>query len=154
MSSKFKVQSSKLRKITFYCLLLTAYCSLACSIPNLENPQCREAQTTVKEFYSYHFGSDMKFSTENLRQREKFLSADLVKSLQNAPPEIDVFTTNSNDYPKAFRIGKCEVETTEKTVFEVLFFWKDDTRSEQRVINVEVTKQNDKWLINKINNRP
>ena len=154
MSSKFKVQGLRFRVVAFYCLLLTAYCLLSCSIPNLENPQCRESQTTIKEFYSFHFGNDMKFSAENLRQRERFLSADLVKSLQNASPDADVFTTNSTDYPKAFRIGKCEVETNEKTVFEVLFFWKDDTRSEQRSIKVEVAKQNDKWLINKINNRP
>ena len=94
----------------------------------------------------------MKFSTDNLQQREKFLSIDFVKILQNAPPEKDVFTTNSTDYPKAFRIGGCEVITSEKTVFEVLLFWKDDARNEQRAINVEVAKQDDKWLINKINN--
>ncbi len=134
-----------------FCILLFAFL-INCSIPNLEKPECREAQTTVKEFYSYHFGNDMKFSTENLRRREKFLSADFVKNLQNAPPEIDVFTTNSTDYPKAFRIGGCKIEAADKAVFEVLFFWKDDTRSEQREINVEVVKQNDTWLISKINN--
>ena len=94
----------------------------------------------------------MKFSPDNLRQREKFLSPDYVKILQNAPPDKDVFTTNSTDYPKAFRIGGCEVNTPEKTIFEVLFFWKDDARSEQRAITVEAVKQEDKWLINKINN--
>jgi len=134
-----------------FCILLFAFL-INCSIPNLEKPECREAQTTVKEFYSYHFGNDMKFSTENLRRREKFLSADFVKNLQNAPPEIDVFTTNSTDYPKAFRIGGCKIEAADKAVFEVLLFWKDDTRSEQREINVEVVKQNDTWLISKINN--
>jgi hypothetical protein len=134
-----------------FCIFHFAFL-INCSIPNLEKPECREAQPTVKEFYSYHFGNDMKFSPENLRQREKFLSADFVKSLQNAPPEIDVFTTNSIDYPKAFRIGKCEIAAADKAVFEVLLFWKDDVRSEQRSINVEVVKQNEKWLINKINN--
>jgi hypothetical protein len=148
-NSKFKIQNSLLT----FCILHFAF-FIGCSIPNLEKPECREARQTVKEFYSYHFGNDMKFSRENLRQREKFLSVDFVKILQNAPPENDVFTTDSTDYPKAFRIGKCEVEATDKTVFEVLLFWKDDARSEQRAINVEVIKQNNKWLINKINNRP
>ena len=96
----------------------------------------------------------MKFSPENLRQREKFLSDDFIKTFQSAPPENDVFTTNSTDYPKAFRIGSCKAEAADKTVFEVLLFWKDDARTEQRAIDVEVIKQNDKWLINKINYRP
>jgi len=146
-NAKCKIQNSLLT----FCILFFAFL-INCSIPNLEKPECREAQTTVKEFYSYHFGNDMKFSTENLRRREKFLSADFVKDLQNAPPEIDVFTTNSTDYPKAFRIGGCEIKAADKAAFEVLLFWKDDTRSEQRAINVEVVKQNDKWLISKINN--
>ena len=146
-NSTFNIQNSLLT----FCILLFAFL-INCSIPNLEKPECREAQTTVREFYSYHFGNDMKFSMENLRRREKFLSADFVKDLQNAPPEIDVFTTNSTDYPKAFRIGGCKIEAADKAVFEVLLFWKDDTRSEQREINVEVVKQNDKWLISKINN--
>lgn len=93
----------------------------------------------------------MNFSQENLRQREKFLTAGFVKVLQNAPPENDVFTTNTNDYPKAFRIGGCEVTANDETVFDVLLFWKDDERNEQRTIKVEVTKSNDAWLINKIN---
>lgn len=146
---KFKIQNLLLT----FCISHFAFC-IGCSIPNLEKPECREARQTVKEFYSYHFGSDMKFSPENLRQREKFLSPDFIKILQNAPPENDVFTTNSIDYPKAFRIGGCEVKAADKAVFEVLLFWKDDVRTEQRAINVEVTKQNDKWLINNINNRP
>ncbi len=140
------------RSLTIFCTLLAAYCLTSCSIPNLEKPECTEARNAVKEFYSFHFGNDMKFSMENLRRREKFLSADFVKNLQNAPPEIDVFTTNSTDYPKAFRIGGCKIEAADKAVFEVLLFWKDDTRSEQREINVEVVKQNDTWLISKINN--
>lgn len=151
MSSKSKVQNSKRLKIVLFCSLFIVYCSVSCSFPNLEKTECREARQTIKEFYSFHFGNEMKFSPENLRQREKFLTADYAKTLQNAPPENDVFTTNSNDYPKAFRIGGCEADAVDKTVFDVLLFWKDDARTEQRAIKVELTKQNGAWLINKIN---
>ena len=152
MSLRFKYQNLKSRKIVLLCLLITVCGSLSCDIPILEKTECRESRQTVKEFYSFHFGNDMKFSPDNLRQRKRFLSAEFVKLLQNAPPENDVFTTNSTDYPKAFRIGGCEVAAADKTVFEVLLFWKDDARTEQRSINVEVARQNDKWLINKIIN--
>ncbi len=93
----------------------------------------------------------MKFSAENLKLREKFLTPEYAKTLENAPPENDVFTVNSTDYPKAFRIGKCEKLSPDKTVFEILLFWKDDNRNEEREIMVEVAKQNDQWLVNKVN---
>jgi len=136
-----------------FCLLLTAYCSLNCgSVPNLEQPECTDSRLVVKEFYSYHFGNEMRFSAENLRKREKFLTPELFKSLENLQTENDIFTTNTDDFPKAFRVGKCEVVEPAKTKLEVVLFWKDDTRSEQKVIHAEVVKQNDKWLVNKILN--
>jgi hypothetical protein len=130
------------------CLLLSA-CS---SVPNLELPECTDSRGVVKEFYSYHLGNEMKFSPANLKLREKFLTPEYFKSLQNLQTENDVFTTNNLDFPKTFRIGKCEIVSPEKTNVEVVLFWKDDTRSEQREIKAEVIKQQDKWLINKIFN--
>ena len=138
--------------ITF-CLLLTAYCSFSCgSMPNLEAPECTEARGTVKEFYSYHFGNEMRFSQENLRQREKYLTPEYLKSLEGVQTENDVFTTNNTDFPKAFRVGKCEVVDPAKTNIEILLFWKTDTRTEQKAIKTEVVREGDKWLINRIFN--
>lgn len=121
-------------------------------MPNLEPPECTGSRLVVKEFYSYHFGNEMKFSAENLQKREKFLTPEFFKSLQNLQTENDIFTTNTTDFPKAFRVGGCKVIDGAKTNLEVLLFWKDDKRTEQKAINVEVVKQNDKWLVNKILN--
>ncbi len=142
------------RRILFFCLLPSVfYLLLSCgSVPNLEPPECTDSRIAVKEFYSYHFGNEMKFSEENLKKREKFLTPELFESLQSLQTENDVFTTNNTDFAKAFRVGKCEVSDSAKTSIEVLLFWKTDTRSEQKAIHVEVVKQNDKWLINKITN--
>jgi hypothetical protein len=145
-NSKLKIQNLFLTFCIFHFTLF-----VSCKIPVLEKPECQQARQTVKKFYSYHFGNDMKFSPENLREREKYLTADFTQRLQSSPPGNDVFTTNSTDYPKAFRIGGCEVFAPDKTVLEVLLFWKDDTKSEQRAINVEVVKQADAWLIDQIN---
>ena len=134
------------------CLLLTASCSFSCSVPNLEKPECTASRNIVKEFYSFHFGNEMKFSPENLKKREKFLTPELFKSLQSVAGENDIFTTQNMDFPKAFRVGGCQVIEPTITNIEVLLFWKDDKRSEQKAIHVEVIKQNDKWLINKILN--
>jgi hypothetical protein len=147
--SKLKIKNWAL----IFCIFNFAFLIASCgSVPNLDAPECIEARGVVKEFYSYHFGGEMRFSPENLQKREKFLTPEYFKSLQTLQTDADVFTTNNTDFPKAFRIGKCEVIEPTKTNIEVLLFWKTDTRTEQKAINVEVVKQNDKWLINKILN--
>jgi hypothetical protein len=154
---KLAVSSEQLavgwRKIMLFCSLLTAHCLLACSIPNLEAPECTAARASVREFYSNHFGGDMKFTPENLRAKEKYLTPDLTRALQRFVTDSDPFTlTRGDDLPKAFRVGGCKATAADKTESQILLFWKDDNRSEQREINVEAVKQNDHWLINNISN--
>jgi hypothetical protein len=143
MSSKFKVQSSRL--FLFFAFLL---CS--CSIPNLEKPECTEARNAVREFYSFHIGNDIKPSAENLKLREKFLSRKLFETLSASNETAKDYFTGTDDYPRAFRVGSCEVVSPERTVLGVLLFWRDDTRSEQREVKVEAVKENEKWLIDKV----
>jgi hypothetical protein len=133
-----------------FCLLSTVYCLLSCSIPNLEAPECTAARDTVREFYSFHFGNDMKPSAENLRQREKFLSKELLKTLSASNETARDYFTATDKYPKAFRAGSCEAISPEKTVFGILLFWRDDTQNEQREIKVEAVKENGNWLIDKV----
>lgn len=150
------MQNSKLKIknwVLIFCILHFAFLIASCgSVPNLEAAECTESRGAVKDLYSFHFGNDMRFSPENLKQREKFLTPEYFKSLQNLQTENDVLTTGNTDFPKAFRVGACRVVEPTKTNFEVLLFWKNDTRSEQKAINVEVVKQGDKWLVNKILN--
>jgi hypothetical protein len=135
---------------TFYFLLFT----FACSIPNLEAPECTAARATVREFYSNHFGGDMKFTSENLQAREKYLTPDLARLLEKFLTESDPFTLSAPaDVPRAFRVGGCKALAPDKTESQVLLFWKDNTRTEQREITVEAVKQDDKWLINDISNQ-
>ena len=164
MSFKFKVLNFKFRfpgfrfkaqevKI-FYFLLFTFYfllCSCGLSMPNLEPPECTEARDRVREFYSYHSGNDMKPSNEYLEQHRKFLTEDLIRQLKEQTGTAKDYFTQTDDYPKAFRVGACEAVSPEKTIFEVLLFWKDDVRSQQREVKVEMIRQNDIWLINQVN---
>jgi hypothetical protein len=132
---------------TFAFLLFTFN---ACSMPNLESSECTDSRLAVKQFYSFHFANEMKFSGDNLKQREKFLTPEFAQMLQSSAGENDVFTTNSSDFPKAFRIGECKIVEANKTNLEIVLFWRDDNRSEQKNIHVEAVKQADKWLLNKI----
>lgn len=94
----------------------------------------------------------MHQSAENLRLREKYLTARLKDNLLAAPAsEVDYFTA-TGDLPKAFRVGGCKVNTPGQSVnFDVLLFWKDDTRTEQKHISVAVKKEDDKWLVDSVN---
>jgi hypothetical protein len=126
-----------------------------CSVPNLEAPDCTAARTHVREFYSFHFGNDMHPTLENVLKRERFLTRQYASSLRidagGLPPtQIDYFTL-AEDLPKTFRIGECTVvEPGRTTQFEVLLFWKDDARSEQREITAIARKENDEWLIDAV----
>lgn len=149
-----KVLSSKLRfPASLRLTLLFALLGAGCSIPNLEPPACTESRTAVREFYSFHFGNDMKFSPENLKRREKFLTPELSKRLELSQENTDPFTTGTSDFPKAFRVGECKEISPYRTQFQLLFFWRDDTRSEQREIRIESAKQNEKWMIDKISTK-
>jgi hypothetical protein len=126
-------------------LLLTG-----CGVPNLEPPACTESRTAVREFYSFHFGNDMKFSPENLKLRQRFITPELSQRLASTKDGVDPFTTGTDELPKAFRVGECEEISSGQTEFQVLLFWRDDTRSEQREIKVAAAKQNEKWLVDNI----
>jgi hypothetical protein len=155
MKTEVKSQKSetKSRRIFLFCLLSSVFCLLSCSIPNLESAECTKARDSVREFYSFHLGNDMKPSTENLKLREKFLSKELIKTLSASTETAKDYFTQTDDYPKAFRIGGCQLASPEKTIFDVLLFWKTDTRSEQRTIKVEAVKENDRWLVDKVENK-
>ena len=129
------------------CLLLIAYCSLACSIPNLESASCVESRNVLREFYSFHFGNNMVFTLDDLKARERFLTPELAERLRGAREGTDPITSGTDDIPKAFRAGDCREISPERTAFDVVLFWKDDHRSEERKINVEMVKRNDAWLV-------
>jgi hypothetical protein len=123
---------------------------LSCSVPNLEPPECDQARDVVREFYSMHFGSDMTLSPENLEKRRLYLTPGFYESIENVAPPLDPFTRTS-DPPKAFRAGECRVIQPDRRVaFDILLFWKTDTRSEQRSIPLEAVRSGDTWVIDAI----
>lgn len=141
------VASGQLSVFSFARLLcvVVAFNALACSVPNLEPADCIQARDVVRKFYSFHFANDMTFSRENLEKRRQFLTPDFYERLKTEEQHFDPFTQTS-DLPKAFRVGECRVGES-GVRFSVLLFWKTDTRTEQRSINVEVENIDDGWRI-------
>ena len=85
--------------------------------------------------------------------REKYLTSDLVKALAASSVQSSDYFTQTEDFPKAFRVGTCDAVSDDKAELQVLLFWKDDTRSEQKEVQVEAVKRSDTWLINKVESR-
>lgn len=92
----------------------------------------------------------MKLSADNLKLRERFLTPDFASRLGKEKEGVDPFTTGTEELPKAFRDGECTEISSDRADFNMLLFWKNDDRSEQRPIKIEVAKVGDKWLIDKV----
>lgn len=152
-SGKRKVENA----ICFFLLTLYFCLAMSCSIPKLESPECTEARDALREFYSFHFASDMHLSRENIELRSKFVTPSYKEFLEQSYinwhdiKPVDEFTKTAGDRPKTFRIGKCSLdESNRKADVEVVLFWKDDQRSAERTIKVNAIKDEAGWLINDI----
>lgn len=121
-----------------------------CSVPSLESPACTESKNAVRDFYSFHFANEMKFSVDGIKRREKFLTPEFAAAVGGSADGSDPFTTGSDDIPNAFRVGECREISPERTESNVLLFWRTDERTEQREIKVEAFDKNDTWLVNKV----
>lgn len=143
--SKFKIQ----KLIPALCIFNFIFL-VGCSQPVLESEQCIESRDTVKRFYSFHFGNEMKPSAENLAERKKFLSKELQENLARENDSKKDYFTQTDDYPKAFRVGSCENSASGRAKFEILLFWRRNEINIQREIKVEAVRENGKWLVDKV----
>lgn len=134
----------------FFLLLFLGF---ACNVPNLEKAECGESRVIIKQFYSNRFGGEMKPNPANLEKVKNSLTTNLFEELKNKNETALDYFTQTADYPKAFRVGGCEVISNDKTKFEVLLFWKDEIRTEQREITIEIVNEDGKWLIEKVESK-
>ena len=94
----------------------------------------------------------MRPSPENLKAREQFLTSDLIKALSASRETSKDYFTATDNYPKAFRVGSCILDAEDKARLQVLLLWRDETKSEQKEVQVETVKTGEAWLINKVSN--
>jgi len=119
-----------------------------CSVPNLEPEACTEARGQLKKLYSLHFGNLGEKSEKYQEQRDGFISQRLKGEIDDR--EGFDYLTQTSDFPKAFRIGKCSETGQEQLSFGVLLFWKDTQRDEQREIDAQMSKENGRWVVERV----
>lgn len=134
-------------------LATTLFLAIGCSQPNLESDECRESRDMVKKFYSFHIGNDMRPSANTLAKRKEFLSKALVQSIAASTDTNTDYFTQTDNYPKASRVGACTTLNKRRASFEVLLFWRTDDKDVQQEIYVEAVNENSKWLIDKVSSK-
>lgn len=125
----------------------TAFVS-ACSVPNLEPEACTEARGELKKLYSLHFGSATEKDERYQKERDGFISQRLKSEIDDR--EGFDYLTQTSDFPKAFRIGKCSETGQEQLSFGILLFWKDAQRDEQREIDAQMSRENGQWVVERV----
>ena len=127
-----------------------------------------DPSAVVKSFYRFHLTHNMNFTRPNVVRRQPWLSSTLYKLLLNefvrenqyskSHPheefvpymEGDPFT-GSQEYPNSFRLGSALVTGYSADVkLTLLWGTKGKKSQDQRNVDVELVKQNGKWLIDNI----
>ena len=120
------------------------------SVPSLEDPSCTSARDDARSFYSLHFDSDLKPTTESIELRSKGLTKRFADTLRAKTPGAEDPFTLTEDYPRAFKLGGCEVGKDGSVSLEVQVFWRDKDSSRQESVNAIMIKQDGHWLIDDI----
>jgi hypothetical protein len=106
-----------------------------------------EARQSVKNFIRFHSQRD-EARQRKFAEARKIFERDLKRQLSDNRNAQDYFTDRRLSESVSNRRMRSENRKC-NNVFQVVFFWKDDARSEQREIQVELIKENGNGLINK-----
>ncbi len=151
-----KISHGEHRGQKYFAMLFISVISVAgfgCGVPNLESPECAEARVAVKQFYSFHFGNDMRPAAENLKLREKFLTAryySIVSSLVES--DTDPFTM-TREFPRTFKIGECKEMSPASVDFQIQLYWRDDEQTVQQEVMAKVIRENGSWLVDDVGSK-
>jgi hypothetical protein len=112
--------------------------------------------TTVRAFYAFHFSHDMAFTPEAVRAKNRWLAPVLLElcatyferptSPDEVPPiDGDPFT-NSQEYPKRFRVGAARV-SGEAARVPVSLYW---SHGPPRAVTVHLVRVAGQWRISDV----
>ena len=109
----------------------------------------------VKAFYTFHFAHDMGFTEKNLTARKGWLSPELFGLLAaelkkpTSPNEVPLIEgdpfTDSEEYPKSFKVGDASIQTDKASV-PVTLIWPDEKTS----VTVKLVLASGEWRIDDV----
>ena len=137
-------------------ILCIVHCALfiaSCSIPNLEPAECVEARDSARQFYSFHFGNEMRPSVENFKARERYMTPRYFASLATHHENgADPFTLTT-EYPRTFKLAECKASSSTDIDLKIQIYWRDDLKTEQQEVQANFVKQDGKWLLDGVGSK-
>lgn len=95
----------------------------------------------------------MRPVAENLKLREKFLTAryySIVSAVTDA--DTDPFTM-TREFPRTFKIGECIEASPTSVDLQIQLYWRDDQQTVQQEIMTNVVKENDDWFVDSVGSK-
>ena len=149
------MQNSKFKKkrAVLFCLLSFAIAISGCRFYSLEPVECTEARVAAKQFYSFHFGNDMRATAENYKLRERFLTPRYYTALAAAAEgSLDQFTL-TQDHPKTFKIGECKADSATNVDLQIQLYWRDDYNTVQQEVVANMVNESGNWLLDGVGSK-
>lgn len=148
-NSKFKIKKG----IAALFILNFSFLIHGCRFYSLEPVECTEARVAAKQFYSFHFGNEMRPSPEALKSREQFLTPRYYTALSAAEGgPWDQFTLTEK-YPKTFKIGECMADTATNIDLQIQLYWRDDYNTVQQEVVANMVKESGKWQLDGVGSK-
>jgi len=148
-NSKFKIQKWG----ALFCILNFSFLIHGCRFYSLEPLECTEARVAAKQFYSFHFGNDMRASGENYKLRERFLTPRYYTALTSAEAgSLDQFTL-TEEYPRTFKIGECKADSPMNVSLQIQLYWRDDYSTVQQEVVANMVNEGGKWLLDGVGSK-
>jgi hypothetical protein len=131
-------------------LVLTILLTPPAPVPS---PSARTPVAAVREFYAFHFAHDMAFMPESVRAKADWLAPDLLELAEKyferpaSPDEAPAIDgdpfTDSQEYPKRFRVGTARV-SGEAAWVPVRLVW---THGPSRSVTVHLVRIARRWRV-------
>jgi hypothetical protein len=148
-------------------IVLSACClATPARAQNTRRASATSPRQAAQSFFRFHFAHGMDFTESNLRRRRRWLTAELYDLLRDEfrkeaerakthPDEApfiegDPFT-DSQEYPKSFRVGDF-ISSGGSSVVHVVFVWpgRAPRESEERAVTVTMRRSGARWLVSNI----
>jgi hypothetical protein len=120
-----------------------------CSVPNLESPECGQSRDSVRQFYSWYLGTNADERAKRPEVYRRFISPSF--AVDSVKEGTDPYLL-ATDFPKTFKVGKCEAVGPDKVILQVQLYWRTEAKTTQKDVRVETTKAGENWLINRVSN--
>ena len=132
--------------VRILCVVYCAACLAACSIPNLDSPECAAARDVAKKYYSLAVGGDPMSHPEVLAKLKALRAPNFSAS---PAAEGDPYYYSSVP-PTSYRADECSPLSDGRVKIEITVIWRVNDKNSIRKDWVTVAKSNDTWLVEHI----